>query len=194
MKRLLILLLALCGGAQAANHYIRDGGTASTGGTGACTNWNTANACDALPATLVSGDTYYFADGTYSSWSGGGGAIEVPVTIKKCSASDHGTETGYVATYCDGQAVYSGQFNLGGGASGTIIDGAYRNETDWGDTNAYGFRSNGVYSNRLSSGACADNITVKYLNVGLTDNTTVGGSVEDQPIYLGGFVSSGSQM
>ena len=60
MKQLVCLLglLLLPGLAEAADHYIRDGGTASTTGTGACNsggsgNWNTANACDTLPATLV---------------------------------------------------------------------------------------------------------------------------------------------
>src|ERR1700754_1598691 len=57
-----VVAMALCGAidAQAANHYIR------AGSTGAQTGNDWSSAWPALPSTLVRGDTYYIADGTYS--------------------------------------------------------------------------------------------------------------------------------
>jgi hypothetical protein len=107
-----VLLLAIAPPVSAQTYYIRDGGTASTTGTGACVStgsgdWNTANACDDFPTTLVRGATYYVADGTYAyrefSTAVSGTTL---ITIKKAIASDHGTDTGWVSTYGDGQASY----------------------------------------------------------------------------------------
>ena len=89
----------------AANHYIRDGAT----GTGS--DW--ADACDDFAgscavASLVRGDTYYVADGSYAARTFSTAASGTSViTIKKATASDHGTETGWVSTYGDGVATWS---------------------------------------------------------------------------------------
>jgi len=90
--------------AQAAGdyHYIRAGATGLNNGT----DW--ANAWTSLPATLVRGDTYYIADGTYGEYifddpvSG-----ELYITIKKAIQSDHGTDTGWNLSYGDGQAAFT---------------------------------------------------------------------------------------
>jgi hypothetical protein len=91
------------GSASAASHYVRAG--ASGSGSGA--DWGTAY--PSLPSTLVRGDTYYIADGNY-----GGYSFDTPnsgeqyIYIKKATASDHGTETGWNNTYGDGQASFTG--------------------------------------------------------------------------------------
>lgn len=103
MIRLLALLLAilpLCANA-ADNHYIRDGGS----GDGSA--WN--NALDDLPATLIRGDTYYIADGSYAGYQfndlESGTTV---ITIKKATVADHGTETGWDNAYGDGVATFTG--------------------------------------------------------------------------------------
>ena len=95
-------VLFTCPGiAMAASHYVRAGAT----GTGDGSDWN--NAHTALPATLVRGDTYYIADGSYGSYD-----FDDPVSgttfvyIKKAIESAHGTDTGWVSTYGDGSATF----------------------------------------------------------------------------------------
>lgn len=134
----LLLTLALVTPSWAANHYIRDGGSGSLTGTGNCADWSTANACDDFPATLVRGDTYYVADGTYTgrTFSTANSATLV-ITIKKATVADHGTETGWVSTYGDGQAQFAGVIAYT--SDYWVFDGQTRNESDWFDSAAYGF-------------------------------------------------------
>ena len=85
--------------AEAANHYVRQG----AGGTGA--DWS--NAYSDLPSSLTRGDTYYVADGSYSGHTFADAESGTSViTIKKATASDHGTSTGWNDSYGDGQAVF----------------------------------------------------------------------------------------
>jgi hypothetical protein len=82
-----------------ANHYVLDGGS----GDGSA--WD--NAWDVLPATLVRGDTYYIGDGSYAAYTfddATSGATEI--TVKKATAADHGTETGWSSAYGDGTAEF----------------------------------------------------------------------------------------
>lgn len=123
MKRLTAVLLALLLAAAAwgANHYILDGGS----GDGSA--WN--NAWDDLPATLTRGDTYYVGDGSYASYTFDDNESESTlITIKKATAADHGTETGWNASYGDGQAVFAasitftkGYYTFDGGSEITTI-------------------------------------------------------------------------
>lgn len=144
--RVLILLLGCLLGvshAAAATHYIRDGGSASTTGTGSCNsggsgNWNTANACDVLPTTLVRGDTYYIADGSYASRTLNTAVSGTTViAIKKATVADHGTSTGWDDTYGDGQAAF-GVLTITTGY--WMIDGVFKNSSDWFDGTGYGFK------------------------------------------------------
>ena len=94
---------------SAANHYIRDGAS------GDGSNWT--NAWDDLPATLIRGDTYYVADGTYAGGYVFDDAADgtKTITIKKAIESDHGTDTGWSSAYGDGQAVWEiASYNWGG--------------------------------------------------------------------------------
>jgi hypothetical protein len=175
MRRIALLLLALMYSAtQAANHFIRDGAS----GSSPCSDWT--NACDQFP-TLVSGDTYYVADGSYNSVT-----VDVTnVTVKKCTSGDHGTETGYVSTYCDGQATID-SFVINN--DGLTVNGQTRNDSDWSDGNSYGFRITSFTASTSISGAiCASNLSVSYVNAGgapVGDPPTNG---VDQVFYIGGF-------
>lgn len=78
-------------------------------GSGARTGADWNNAYAGLPSTLVRGDTYFLADGTYPPY-----IFNTPdsgttrVTIKKAIGSDHCTDTGWnFATMGSAQAVFS---------------------------------------------------------------------------------------
>lgn len=103
----LILLCVPC----FADLYVRDGGTSST-----CTTWT--DACDQLStaeAIVTRGETIWVADGAYT----GGFTLNVAtsgttlISIKKATASAHGTETGWDNAYGDGVAEFT--------ASGTVL-------------------------------------------------------------------------
>lgn len=102
MRRLLTALavwLALTAPAWAADHCIRDGGT----GDGSA--WD--NALDDLPATLVRGDIYYIADGTYAAYTFNDAVDGTTlITIKKATVASHGPATGWSDAYGDGQAIF----------------------------------------------------------------------------------------
>lgn len=149
--------------AQAANHYIRDGGTASTTGTGSCTGWATANACDTLPATLQRGDTYYIADGTYGAYTfDDANSGSTLITIKKATASDHGTDTDWVSTYGDGQAVFNGDLTFTRGYY--TIDGQTGGGPSSWET-GFGIVLNGGIDMPQFVDNNADNITLQHMEI-----------------------------
>lgn len=78
------------------NLYIREG----RNGNGS--DWT--NAFGQVPA-LVRGNTYYVADGTYNGFTSSVSGT-TPIVIKKATAADHGTDTGWNNSYGDGQAVF----------------------------------------------------------------------------------------
>jgi hypothetical protein len=87
---------------QAQNKYyiLSDASGAKDG-----SDW--VNAYSSLPKRLVRGAIYYIGDGNYGSYSfndeESGSAY---ITIKKATASDHGTNTGWSASYGDDQAKF----------------------------------------------------------------------------------------
>lgn len=108
MLRLFISLIFILSSliANAANIYVRDGGSATN-----CrgTDWNTANACDSLAVAeglAQRGDTIYLAYGTY-----GGATFDAATSgstyiyIKKATSTDHGTSTGWNSSYGDAPAT-----------------------------------------------------------------------------------------
>lgn len=171
---LLWLLLLWALPVEAATHYIRDGGSASTTGTGSCNsggsgNWNTANACDTLPATLVRGDTYLLADGSYGSRTfSTANSSTTLITIKKATIADHGTSTGWVDTYGDGQAIFTDWMVT---TDYWLFDGVSRN-SDWrtGGIDQYGIRvkcTGDCKPLRIDGGdgtSGADNTTFQYID------------------------------
>ena len=133
-------------------YYIRDGGTASITGTGACVStgtgsWATGNACDSLPATLVRGATYYVAGGTYPkrNFSTAASGTQL-ITIKGATIAAHGGDTGWSNAFSveTNQAVwlYSAGFSDGHVieiySSYWVFDGSVGSMSS--DPNAYGFR------------------------------------------------------
>ena len=160
-------------------YYVRAGATGANNGS----DWN--NAYDKLPASLVRGATYYVADGSYGSYF-----FDSPVsgtqliTIKKATIADHVTSTGWNNSYGDGQAVFG---ELEFKTNYYVIDGSTRNESDWTNGAAYGFRVRNVYSSSSRSGACADNLTVKYSDIGGTYSLTFDNGIPDAGFYFGGF-------
>jgi hypothetical protein len=100
---LLFIYLVLSTSAYAANHYIRAGATGSNNGS----DWE--NAWTNMPVSYTRGDTYYVADGTYTgertlNTAESGSTY---IYIKKATASEHGTETGWNSGYGDGTAVFT---------------------------------------------------------------------------------------
>jgi hypothetical protein len=97
-----LVVILISYSAYSANHYVRSGAIGLNNGS----DW--ANAYTSLPTSLIRGDTYYIADGSYS-----GKNFNTPVagaqliTIKKAIESDHGTDVGWSSTYGDGQAVFT---------------------------------------------------------------------------------------
>lgn len=80
--------------------------TATGSGANSGVDWN--NALKGLPATLVRGDSYYLADGTYGSYSFTTTGTTATF-IKKAVAADHCTDTGWNAsTMGSTQAVFRG--------------------------------------------------------------------------------------
>lgn len=97
----------------AANHYVRQGASGNgTDWTNACADFTGSCAV----GSLVRGDTYYVADGSYA-----GRSFNTPtsgstyITIKKATATDHGTDTGWLSTYGDSQAIITGQNSINSG-------------------------------------------------------------------------------
>ncbi|MCE5228085.1 hypothetical protein LLG95_00620, partial [bacterium] len=124
-----------------------------------------------LPSTLQRGSVYYIAAGSYGSHEfNDAESGSTPITVKKATAADHGTDTGWQAAYA-GQAVFSNGFTINKGYY--LIDGAVRNEANWQDIDAYGFRINASAapaSNDLVGSIFVNSIvnSVTIRNIGMT--------------------------
>lgn len=102
----LFILSAIPGFADAAVHYVR------SGAAGSGSDWS--NAMGNLPATLVRGDTYYIAAGSYGSHTFNDALSGATyIYIKKATAADHGTATGWNSAYA-GTATF-GNFTFSKG-------------------------------------------------------------------------------
>lgn len=151
MKKLLFLIIIFlisCSQAFCATYCVRpDVAVDAVNGVtynGDGTTWAAAagdgqvGAYKDLPDTLVRGDTYYLADGTYSG-SGGYNAYlfnheesgELYIYVKKATSLSHGTETGWSSGYGDGYAQFvgfilrDGYYNIDGNNSGNYGAGTY---------------------------------------------------------------------
>lgn len=163
---------------EAATIYVRDCGGSC--GTNDGSDW--ANPLDDLPTDLTRGNVYYVADGNYADH-----VFNEPesgttlITVKKATGADHGTETGWVSTYGDGQAAFSvdsGQMQIA--TSYYVIDGQVgggpaiwgTNGTD--DGTSYGFR---IFTTLTGDAklvnitAPVSNITLKHIDFSFDGNT-----------------------
>ena len=169
MKRYLLFFLLLATVANAANFYVKP--TAS--GTGDGSSWTNALGQTFTPVRGT-GNTYYIADGNYSSksWNTAPSSTTI-ITIKKATAADHGTETGWTSDLGDGQAIYANNWFVG--SDYWTFDGGTTVGT-------YGFKVNGFtgtdtvnpYTIKLwvSGPIPSDNITIRGLEVDMS--TSVG--------------------
>lgn len=175
----LCLILFLVASPSFAIKYIRDGASGST-----CADWG-SNACDTVSSWTAS-ETYYFADGSYSVPD----VNQSGVTIYKATVASHGTSTGWLDSYGDGQAAF-GSFWLA--ADNFTIDGRTRNSANWGDYAAYGIKITGgdgyaVFKSSTSDfGMCADNVTLRYVNIGGVEGSSYTDSEPTEALYIGGF-------
>ncbi len=145
--------------AIAANHYIRAGANGSNTGN----DWT--NPYTSLPTTLVRGDTYYIAGGSYS-----GRTFNTPasgtsvITIKGATITDHGIDTGWSNTYSveNTQATWTSGITFN--TSYWVFDGSVGPK--WSrDPTAYGFKINPVaFAIRVYNLSTAiSNITLSHI-------------------------------
>jgi len=154
-----------------ANWYVRDGAAGTNNGTNWMNAWEDMD--DIAWASVTRGDTIYVADGNYAiptltKAESGSSIIEIR---KACTTGTgdgaHGTETGWVDTYGDGTAnwpacqewlFYTGYWT---------INGVFRDESNWYDDTAYGFRfvktSAGQRQFNVPYPETAHHLTFKYL-------------------------------
>jgi hypothetical protein len=149
----------LAGFAQAANKYVRSDATGRNDGS----DWT--NAYTTLPSSLVRGDTYYLADGSYGARTfADANSGTTVIAIKKATDADHGTDVGWSSSYGDGQAVFrSWQIY----ADYYLFEGQRRN-SDWqtGATSQYGIKVAGDRPVRLDngSGVGGDNLMFRHID------------------------------
>ncbi|MHB9030025.1 MAG: right-handed parallel beta-helix repeat-containing protein, partial [Candidatus Latescibacterota bacterium] len=115
-----------------ADHYVRQGAAGRNNGS----DWT--NAWTQLPNTLVRGDAYYIADGTYAPYVFDDPASgTTKITIKKATPNNHGTSTGWINQYGDGQALFTGSGNVWNVCtSHWVFDGV----SAANDTSGHGFK------------------------------------------------------
>jgi hypothetical protein len=155
--------------AAAANHYVRQ----NANGTGSGADW--ANAYPTLPANLTRGDTYYVAAGQYGvATFADPESASLVITIKKATATDHGTDIGWQPSYGAGPATWRA-WDLARGFY--VLDGQTRSN-DW--RSGYGFKvgpttTAGAAVDLFNGGvSTASSIVLRYIEVegnGL-DNST----------------------
>ena len=109
---LFLAIVVFSTSALAATHYVRAGAN----GNGSGSDW--ANAYSSVPNSLVRGDTYYVAGGSYGSLTLSDSGTSM-ITLLHPTASGHGTDTGWNAAY-EGEAIWT---NIELSASDYTIDG-----------------------------------------------------------------------
>ena len=116
MKTILIVILLSLGTifSDATTVCVR------SGGSGSGTDWSSPLAN--LPTTLVRGNTYYLASGSYTSPALNSVSGTSLVTIKKATVGDHGVAAGWNDSYASGAATFTGVFAVNLGY--IIVDGA----------------------------------------------------------------------
>ncbi len=181
----LYLFVALHAEAQTTN-YVTASGAGSKNGS----DWN--NAYAGLPSSLVRGRVYMIADGNYGyrtfsdSTSG-----STTITIKKATASNHGTDTGWnTATMGSGVATFSGMVFT---TAYYVIDGTTRG-ADWRSGYGIQIRDSGAGKGiNLGSGSLsaswggqnssAGNIVIRYCELIGADPTNHSSQSHDYGVY-----------
>jgi hypothetical protein len=182
---LVVLLIGTSTAHAQSTFYVRAGAGANGNGT----DWN--NAFPALPTSLTRGSTYYIAAGTYGGYTFDDAASGTSlITIKKATASDHGTAIGWQAGYTS-QAIFTN--TLAFITSNYVFDGQIRN-ADW--RTGYGFKvdvsgAGGNYGIQIGIpfNTNVSNITIRYTEV---QGTGSQGPLQDRGIIAAMGTSQGS--
>jgi hypothetical protein len=159
--------------ASAATHFVRAGATGSGSGsdwTNACTGFTGSCA----PGSLVRGDTYYVAAGSYASVTFNRATSgSTLITIQKATVADHGTSTGWADSYA-GVANFSSQVDFETG--NWVFDGAVGGGPGSWQT-GFGFKITTSSTTPGLRTAQVDNITIRHVEVQGNLNANGGGSI-----------------
>lgn len=157
----LILFLVLFN-IHGASHYIRAGASGAANGN----NWTDAWTNFPAYGSMVRGDTYYVADGTYPNYEFRTAANGTNwIFIKKATTNDHGIDTGWDASYGDGQAIWNKwEISVAGRWEFNGVVGSGSNAT------SYGFSVINIITNANNFGAIEvnvgiDNLRFYYINI-----------------------------
>jgi len=183
---LLAFISSIAFPAMAADHYIRPAG--STYGSGNGQDWG--NACSGFAGacavgSMVRGDTYYVAAGTYAgptfSRAVSGTLL---ITIKKATVADHGTSAGWSDALGGGAATLTGGVRFS--TSYWVLDG----QTGGGPgswTSGFGFvitQTSATPIVELVLNSRAGNITVRHVELSGNRNSNGGGSIAQDAFAL----------
>lgn len=185
-----VLACSFSSSMTAACHVVTAAGAGSKTGS----DWN--NAYAGLPATLVRGDTYYLADGSYGSY-----ALNTPtsgatqIVINKAIASDHCTDTGWnVGTMGSAQATFTQIANSSGGYYTINGQVGTFNSSGLPTEGSFGIYINGTTCQLGSMSRCvgldmpnASSTTLSYIEVqGTGATSSANTNTPDDLLYYGG--------
>jgi hypothetical protein len=190
----ILLLFAVCSllcfDAHAACHVATASGAGSKNGS----DWS--NAFAKLPATLVRGDVYYLADGSYGAYSFNTSLSGTQIiTIKKATAADHCTDTGWNAGSMGSSRAVFTQWAHGGGGYYTL-DGqtGVFNGNGLPAAGSFGIFLDGTSCHSGTLGRCvpldmpsASNVTVSHVEIqGTGATSSANTNTPDDLLYWGG--------
>lgn len=162
---------------------------ASASGSGSGSDWTNAftTLADANDG-VARGDRLYVGEGEYAEDI----TFDVPasgtstIEIRKATVADHGTNTGWNNTFAN-QATIQGSCAFA--TDYWILNGARRDEDDWFDPTAYGFRITGsIYSWPINFPPGGNHLVFQYLDIG-ADVGSVYPDISGPPFY---FVGNGT--
>jgi hypothetical protein len=143
-------------------HYVRSGATGASDGS----SWT--DAYPSLPATLIRGDAYFVASGSYGRTDlrtpTSGSAL---IVVKKATVNDHGTDVGWLDAMGVGQAVFHGMVDIE--SSYWVFDGATGGGAANGWNRDFGFKvvepndANALL--RVSYSATANSVTIRHVEL-----------------------------
>ena len=175
----LVFTFLMCAGTisecLAENHYILADATGNNDGT----DWENARTDFQKPyggvdISIVRGDTYYIADGSYPGFTAGDkyvtGDNSLYITIKKATVDDHGTDMGWDDSYGDGQAEFTASVRFRGyQGPNYIFDGVVGS-----GTSGYGFKVSTAPdgANKLIHIDKTQNVVIRHVDLEHRGNNT----------------------
>jgi hypothetical protein len=184
LKGLYAVVLLAPAQSASADHYVRSGGVCTSN----CNSWtNAAGQITTAIAAASRGDTIWVGGGNYSAITlNKPASAGMPITITKATSPNHGTSVGWSASY-DGQAIITSVTAI---TNDWVLDGQTRDESNWSNTAAYGFRiTNAVVAHTINFKTGSSNMTFRYVDIGGPPGDAYSTSIPDSGFYLGGFGS-----